>query len=184
MRVAQAYRREEHNQARFSGRSNAYRVSRMRAQRYIATYFPFVQLLSDLASAAVLIVGAHLVGNGSLSTGALIAYLLYIDLFFAPIQQLSQVFDGYQQAMVGLQRIRDLLRTPTSTPEATDPIPVPGRLRGEITFDDVQFRYGPDAPLALSACPSSCRPGRPWPSSGRPVPASPPWSSWSRGSMT
>ncbi len=150
MRVAQAYRREEHNQARFSGRSNAYRVSRMRAQRYIATYFPFVQLLSDLASAAVLIVGAHLVGNGSLSTGALIAYLLYIDLFFAPIQQLSQVFDGYQQAMVGLQRIRDLLRTPTSTPEATEPIPVPGRLRGEITFDDVQFKYGPDAPLALS----------------------------------
>ena len=142
MRVAQAYRREEHNQARFSGRSDAYRVSRMRAQRYIATYFPFVQLLSDLASAAVLIVGAHLVGNGSLSTGALIAYLLYIDMFFAPIQQLSQVFDGYQQAMVGLQRIRDLLRTPTSTPEAADPIAVPGRLRGEITFDDVQFRYG------------------------------------------
>ena len=51
MRVAQAYRREQHNAARFAGRSDAYRVSRMRAQRYIATYFPFVQLLSDVASA-------------------------------------------------------------------------------------------------------------------------------------
>jgi ATP-binding cassette, subfamily B, bacterial len=150
MRVAQAYRREEHNQDRFAGRSNAYRISRMRAQRYIATYFPFVQLLSDLASAAILVVGARLVGNGTLSTGALIAYLLYIDMFFAPIQQLSQVFDGYQQAMVGLQRIRDLLRTPTSTPAATKPVALGSRLRGEITFRGVQFRYGPDAPYALS----------------------------------
>ncbi|HEY1485954.1 MAG TPA: ABC transporter ATP-binding protein, partial [Micromonosporaceae bacterium] len=149
MRVAQAYRREAHNQSRFDGRSAAYRTSRTRAQRYIATYFPFVQLLSDLASAAVLVVGAHLVGNGSLTPGALIAYLLYIDLFFSPIQQLSQVFDGYQQAVVGLQRIRDLLRTPTSTPAAVDPIPVMARLRGDITFDNVHFRYGPDAPYAL-----------------------------------
>jgi ATP-binding cassette, subfamily B, bacterial len=149
MRVAQAYRREAHNQSRFDGRSAAYRTSRTRAQRYIATYFPFVQLLSDLASAAVLVVGAHLVGNGSLTTGALIAYLLYIDLFFSPIQQLSQVFDGYQQAVVGLQRIRDLLRTPTSTPAAVDPIPVKSRLRGDITFDNVHFRYGPEAPYAL-----------------------------------
>ncbi len=150
MRVAQAYRREEHNQNRFSGRSDAYRVSRMRAQRYIATYFPFVQLLSDLTATAVLVVGAHLVGNNMLTQGALIAYLLYIDMFFAPIQQLSQVFDGYQQAMVGLQRIRDLLRTPTSTPPAFAPVEVRGRLRGDITFDNVHFRYAADAPEALA----------------------------------
>ncbi len=151
MRVAQAYRREAHNQRRFSDRSDAYRVSRLRAQRYIATYFPFVQLLSDLASAAVLIYGATLVDNGALTAGALIAYLLYIDMFFAPVQQLSQVFDGYQQAMVGLARIRDLLRTPTSTPAAVNPAVVrPGtRLRGQIDFDDVHFQYATDADEAL-----------------------------------
>ncbi len=151
MRVAQAYRREQHNAARFAGRSDAYRVSRMRAQRYIATYFPFVQLLSDVASAVVLIVGASLVNNNALTAGALIAYLLYIDMFFAPIQQLSQVFDGYQQAMVGLARIRDLLRTPTSTPQAARPVVVPdgSHLRGDIVFDDVHFRYGPDIDEAL-----------------------------------
>ncbi len=151
MRVAQAYRREQHNAERFAGRSDAYRVSRMRAQRYIATYFPFVQLLSDVASAVVLIVGASLVNNNALTAGALIAYLLYIDMFFAPIQQLSQVFDGYQQAMVGLARIRDLLRTPTSTPQAARPVTVPegAHLRGEIVFDDVHFRYGPDTDEAL-----------------------------------
>jgi ATP-binding cassette subfamily B protein len=151
MRVAQAYRREQHNAARFAGRSDAYRVSRTRAQRYIATYFPFLQLLSDVASAAVLIVGASLVNNNALTAGALIAYLLYIDMFFAPIQQMSQVFDGYQQAMVGLARIRDLLRTPTSTPQAARPVTVPdgSHLRGDIVFDDVHFRYGPDIGEAL-----------------------------------
>jgi ATP-binding cassette subfamily B protein len=159
MRVAQAYRREGHNQARFSRRSDAYRVSRMRAQRYIATYFPFVQLLSDLAAAAVLIVGAHLVGGGTLSAGALIAYLLYIDMFFAPIQQLSQVFDGYQQAMVGLARIRDLLRTPTTTPPATAPVTVRGRLRGDIAFDDVHFWYEPEADEALRGITLRVAPG-------------------------
>jgi ATP-binding cassette subfamily B protein len=151
MRVAQAYRREQHNAVRFAGRSDAYRVSRMRAQRYIATYFPFVQLLSDIASAVVLVVGASLVNDNALTAGALIAYLLYIDMFFAPIQQLSQVFDGYQQAMVGLARIRDLLRTPTSTPQAARPVIVPegSHLRGHIVFDDVHFRYGPDMDEAL-----------------------------------
>ena len=99
----------------------------------------WLQLLCGLIplTAAVLMVGAHRVDAGTLTTGALVAYLLYIDLFFAPVQQLSQVFDGYQQAMVGLQRIRDLLRTPTSTPQAAEPIAVPGRLRGDITFDDL-----------------------------------------------
>jgi ATP-binding cassette subfamily B protein len=161
MRVAQAYRRERHNAKRFAGRSNAYRVIRMRAQQYIATYFPFVQLLSDIASAVVLVVGASLIDNGSLTAGALIAYLLYIDMFFAPIQQLSQVFDGYQQAMVGLHRIRDLLRTPTSTPPATDPVYVPAgaHLRGDIRFDDVHFRYSPDADEALRGITLHVRPG-------------------------
>ena len=54
MRVTQAYRREDHNRVRFASRSDAYRVSRLRAQRYIALYFPFVQLLSTVAGALVL----------------------------------------------------------------------------------------------------------------------------------
>jgi ATP-binding cassette subfamily B protein len=159
MRTTQAYRREQRNQQRFSGRSNDYRVSRTRAQRYIAIYFPFVQLVSSVAGALALIVGAHLVHAGSLTAGALIAYLLYIDMFFSPIQQLSQVFDGYQQAAVGLRRIRDLLRTPTSTPQAARPIPAPTRLRGLIEMRDVRFRYGPDTAEALSGVTLSITPG-------------------------
>ncbi|WP_055590187.1 ABC transporter ATP-binding protein [Streptacidiphilus griseoplanus] len=140
MRIVQAFRREDANTRRFLARSDDYRTARIRAQLYIALYFPFVQFLSSTAAALVLIEGARRVDSGTLTTGALVAYLLYIDLFFSPVQQLSQVFDGYQQAAVGLARIRDLLRSPTSTPAASAPRPVP-ELRGEIHFDNVHFAY-------------------------------------------
>ena len=141
LRVTQAFRREQVNRDRFGGLSQAFRVSRLRAQRYIATYFPFVQTLSTAAGAIVLIIATGQVRNGTLTTGALIAYLLYIDMVFSPVQQLSQVFDGYQQAMVGLRRITDLLRLRTSTPPAAQPVTA-GRLDGRIELRDVDFSYG------------------------------------------
>lgn len=141
LRLVQAFRRQSTGATRFAERSDAYRQARVRGQWLISVYFPFVQLLSSGAAAAVLIVGAGRVEAATLTTGALVAYLLYIDLFFAPVQQLSQVFDGYQQATVSLGRIQDLLREPTSTPRPAAPAPVP-ELRGEIAFEDVRFQYG------------------------------------------
>ncbi|MGF1430909.1 ABC transporter ATP-binding protein [Kitasatospora sp. LaBMicrA B282] len=140
MRIVQAFRREADTRARFVASGRAYRDARTRAQLYISLYFPFVQFLSSVAAALVLIAGASRVDAGTLTVGALVAYLLYIDLFFAPVNQLSQIFDGYQQAAVGLGRIRDLLRTPTSTPEAAAPVAIE-ELRGEIHFDGVGFAY-------------------------------------------
>nr|WP_269788920.1 MULTISPECIES: ABC transporter ATP-binding protein [Streptomyces] len=141
LRIVQAFRRERSGRERFAERSDAYRQARVRGQRLISVYFPFVQLLSSVASALVLIVGAGRVQDGTLTAGALVAYLLYIDLFFAPVQQLSQVFDGYQQATVSLGRIQELLREPTSTPVTDTPREVRA-MRGEIDFDEVRFRYG------------------------------------------
>jgi ATP-binding cassette, subfamily B, bacterial len=106
-------------------------------------YFPFVQFLSSVAAAAVIIVGAGRIDAGTLTTGALVAYLLYIDLFFAPVQQLSQVFDGYQQASVSLGRVQELLQEPTSTKAADKALEV-SSLRGEIAFEDVDFAYKDD----------------------------------------
>ncbi|MGW9133313.1 ABC transporter ATP-binding protein [Streptomyces sp. NPDC055681] len=141
LRIVQAFRRERDGAERFADRSDHYREARVRGQWLISVYFPFVQLLSSVAAAAVLIVGAGRVDNGTLTTGALVAYLLYIDLFFAPVQQLSQVFDGYQQATVSLGRIQELLREPTSTADSAEPLDVLS-LRGEIAFENVTFAYG------------------------------------------
>jgi len=141
LRVAQAYTREERSAEVFASRSDDYRRSRLRAQRYIATYFPLVSLMSDLATTTVLVVGAHRVAGGTLEAGVLLGFLLYLQQFFSPIQQLSSVFDGYQQASVGLSRIGDLLRTPTSVPAAEHPVALPARLTGEVQFKDVDFSY-------------------------------------------
>ncbi len=157
LRTAQAYRREPRNYAHFSALSYDYRTSRLRAQRYIALYFPFVQLLSTVAGALILFVAAGEVHNRTLTAGGLIAYLLYIDLLFSPIQQLSQVFDGYQQAAVGLRRIKDLLGRPTSTPQAESPRP--GRPQARIEFRDVRFRYAGQPQDALTGVNLVVQPG-------------------------
>ncbi|MGX1503769.1 UNVERIFIED_CONTAM: ATP-binding cassette subfamily B protein [Streptomyces graminofaciens] len=143
LRIVQAFRRERTGRESFAARSDSYRQARVRGQWLISIYFPFVQLLSSVATAAVLIVGAGRIEAGTLTTGALVAYLLYIDLFFAPVQQLSQVFDGYQQAAVSLRRVQELLREPASTVVPSEPHPVRA-LRGDIGFEDVSFAYGDD----------------------------------------
>ena len=94
----------------------------MAAQRLVGTYFPFVALLGDVADALVLGVGAGLIARGQLTTGALIAFVLYIDLFFSPIQQLSQVFDSWQQTRISVGRIAELMSMDTLTPEHPQPL--------------------------------------------------------------
>ncbi|MDW4907539.1 ABC transporter ATP-binding protein [Streptomyces sp. ADMS] len=143
LRIVQAFRGERSGRKRFAEGSDSYRQARVRGQWLISVYFPFVQLLASVVAAAVLVVGAGRIENGSLTTGALVAYLLYIDLFFAPVQQLSQVFDGYQQATVSLGRIQELLQERTSTEAAEEPLDVRS-LRGDIAFEGVDFAYGDD----------------------------------------
>ncbi|MFN8052621.1 MAG: ABC transporter ATP-binding protein [Acidimicrobiales bacterium] len=140
VRVAQAYTSEGRNSRRFATLSRDYLRARMRAQQLVSTYFPFVEMLSEVAAAIVLAAGAAYVTRGELSRGELIAFLLYLDLFFSPIQQLSQVFDTYQQASVALGRIGELMSTPVLTPAAAHPVAA-GRLRGDIEFRDVRFAY-------------------------------------------
>ncbi|WP_345000243.1 ABC transporter ATP-binding protein, partial [Tsukamurella soli] len=140
VREAQAYRHEVLTNERFHELGAKYLRSRVAAQRLVATYFPFVQFLAAVADALVLGVGATLVPTGALTVGALVAFLLYIDLFFAPIQQLSQVFDAWQQTRVSVSRIADLMALDTLTPSPSDP-DRPGRLRGAVTLRDVHFGY-------------------------------------------
>lgn len=149
VRVAQAYGRQDRNASRFSNRAGEYLDARVRAQKLVATYFPFVEMLSGVAGALVIAGGAAFVREGSLTSGELIAFLLYLNLFFNPIQQLSQVFDTYQQARVATDRIGELLREESKVPEATDPL-VPGRLSGRIELRSVRFTYPGTAAEVLS----------------------------------
>jgi ATP-binding cassette subfamily B protein len=140
IREAQAFVHEELTSRRFHRLGRRYYDGRAKAQRTIATYFPFVLFLSAIADVIVLGVGSHLIEEGELSTGVLIAFLLYLTMFFSPIQQLSQVFDSWQQTRVSIGRISELMRLQTITPDAFEPVPL-GEVRGELALCDVHFTY-------------------------------------------
>jgi ATP-binding cassette subfamily B protein len=158
VRVTQAFSRRDVSEARFVGLSLSYRDARLRSMQLIAIYFPFLQLLSVLAKAATLGFGATQVASGRVSAGVLIAFLLYLDHFFTPIQQLSMVFDQWIQARVSLTRVRELLSTQTLTPEAVSPRD-PGTITGDIRFEGVHFAYAPGLPEALRGVDLHVRPG-------------------------
>ncbi|MFT3863716.1 MAG: ABC transporter ATP-binding protein [Solirubrobacterales bacterium] len=149
VREAQAFTHEEETTARFRKLGGDYYESRVGAQRLVSIYFPFVQFLSSLADVIVLAVGAQMVHEGNLTTGVLIAFILYVDMFFSPIQQLSQVFDSWQQTRISVARIDELMGLESQTPAAAEPL-APGRLRGEVEIAEVSFSY-PEPTAAPSA---------------------------------
>ncbi|WP_166352928.1 ABC transporter ATP-binding protein [Phytoactinopolyspora limicola] len=140
IRVTHAYRREAVNLARFAAMGREFVAASLRGLFAVSVYVATIELLSVLAIAAVLGVGATRIESGTLALGTLIAFLLYLAQVFAPVQQLSQVFDVYQRARTGLVRVRRLLALETSTPVRPDAEPV-RELRGDIRFHQVRLRY-------------------------------------------
>jgi ATP-binding cassette subfamily B protein len=140
MRVSQSLVREERNIEDFRSVASDLLDARVWSVRLQALFFPFVQFTSVAATAIVLGVSSVLVRRGELSTGEVFEFVLYLTLVFQPVQQLSQVFDQWQQARVSLRRLDELLKTPSGTPEAAHPVE-PGRLRGGLALEGVRFRY-------------------------------------------
>jgi len=140
VRVAQAYVRQGRNLGSFRRVSAAYLSARVDAQKLVATYFPFVLFVSSVADAIVLGLGSHMVSSRALTAGALIAFLLYLDQFFSPIQQLSHVFDDWQQARASVTKIDELMATRSGTPAPEHPVALEV-VRGAIRFEGVHFTY-------------------------------------------
>jgi ABC-type multidrug transport system fused ATPase/permease subunit len=148
IRVSQAFAQQPANEARFLELANSYNQARRRSVEMIARYFPFIQLISLLAKAIALAVGAGQIADGNLTAGVLIAFLIYLDQFFNPIQQLSQVFDQWLQATVAVDQLTGLLRTPSTTPNAPEPI-IPDRMSGRLSFRGVELAYASTGLIAM-----------------------------------
>ncbi|WP_225828219.1 ABC transporter ATP-binding protein [Streptomyces naphthomycinicus] len=157
MRLVQAFRREEASVRRLARESDEHRRDRTRSQFLTAVYFPGIQFTASVVTALVLVVGGRRVTEGTMAVGTLVAYLLYLNLFFTPLQEISQLFDGYQLARVSLTAIQDFLRIPGGTPQPAEPHAVE-RVRGDIRFAGVHHRYG-DAAHALKGVDLHVRPG-------------------------
>jgi ATP-binding cassette subfamily B protein len=158
VRVTKAFRRETHNTGTFLGLTAGYRDAGLRSLKVSTIYFTFAAFLGNIAILIVLGVGSQQIRAGTLSIGSLTAFLLYLTLLFAPVQQLSQVFDTYQQATAGLRKIGGVLNTPVDTPLAKDAIE-PGPLSGQIAFRGVRFRYTGTTNEALAGVNLDISPG-------------------------
>jgi ATP-binding cassette subfamily B protein len=157
--VVRAYGREHRHIDEFTELSLANREANMRSVNLNAAYFPAVEFLQAISIAVILLFGGHLVLDGSIEIGVLVLFAGYMQSFFDPIQQLSQLYTTYQAAMAALDKIFDLLEEKPELVDAQDAMEV-GELRGEIVFEDVWFSYSgePDA-WALRGVDITIRPG-------------------------
>ncbi|QGU01736.1 Putative multidrug export ATP-binding/permease protein [Corynebacterium kalinowskii] len=158
LRISQMHGMADHSLHAFENQADKYRRTRVASQTAVAVYFPGIGALNELASVAVLGVGALQVQRGELSPGILVAFIMYMGLLFGPIQQLSQLFDGYQQAAVGLTRISELLGTRASVVDKGQRA-VGSAARGELALNDVSFAYAPDLPTVTKDFSLSIAPG-------------------------
>jgi ABC-type multidrug transport system fused ATPase/permease subunit len=148
VRVVRAFGQEGRHRTRFAEMNDEHREANMKTVYLNAAYFPAVELLSAVATAAILLYGGNQVvdGNG-VTIGVLASFVFYLQSFFDPIQSLSQLYTTYQAGMAALDKIFELLDEKPDIADRTDAIELP-RVRGEIRFEDVTFSYGGDA-LAL-----------------------------------
>jgi ATP-binding cassette subfamily B protein len=148
MRVLQAFAAEERADAEFEETNTHYRRANMETIWLSAAYFPFVELLASIGTAIVLWKGGQLAVDDAVTIGVVVAFLLYLENFFDPIQQLSQFYGSFLAAMAALDKIMGVLETEPTILDVED-ARVLEQVRGQITFSNVGFRYSSDGPEVL-----------------------------------
>jgi ABC-type multidrug transport system fused ATPase/permease subunit len=145
--AVQAFRRERRNEEIFGGQNQAYADAALRSSRLLAIYSPAITLVGNLAIGAVLLYGGLRVLDGGMKVGVLVTFLLYLERFFDPLQDLSQFYNTFQSAAAALEKISGVLDEEPAVPEPARPVALPpvarapaGGGRG-VRFDAVRFGY-------------------------------------------
>ncbi|MGB6424329.1 MAG: ABC transporter ATP-binding protein [Solirubrobacterales bacterium] len=157
VRVVRSFGQEPRHIAEMGRLNEENRVANLRTVYLNASYFPAVELLSSIGTAVILLFGGYQVIDGNVEIGILISFIGYLQTFFDPIQQISQLYTTYQSGMAALDKIFDLLDTEPDTVDPPDAID-PGRIRGEIRLEGVWFSYAQDGRRALAAQPDAKQP--------------------------
>ncbi len=144
IRAVQAFRGERRNAEIFGELNTGYAAASLRSSQLIAIYSPGITLVGNLAIGAVLLYGGLRVIDGDMKIGVLVTFLLYLQRFFDPLQDLSQFYNTFQSAAAALEKISGVLDEPPSVAEPDVPVPLPeaadsgGRT---VRFDAVRFGY-------------------------------------------
>ncbi|HEV7399067.1 MAG TPA: ABC transporter ATP-binding protein [Solirubrobacterales bacterium] len=140
MRVVRSFGQEPRHVTAMTELNEANREANMRTVFLNASYFPGVELLASVGTAAILLYGGTQVIDHAIQIGTIIAFVGYLTVFFEPIQQLSQLYTTYQQGMAALDKIFDLLDTAPDMVDAPDATDL-ATIRGEIEMQGVWFSY-------------------------------------------
>jgi ATP-binding cassette subfamily B protein len=143
VRVVRSFGQEPRHLDEMTELNEQNRAINMKTVYLNASYFPAVELLAALGTAAILLYGGSQAVDGAIQIGVIVAFVGYLTTFFEPIQQLSQLYTTYQQGMAALDKIFDLLDTEADMVDAPGAID-PGTLKGEIEMDGVWFSYSDD----------------------------------------
>jgi len=148
VRIVRSFGQEPRHASAMTELNEANREANMRTVYLNATYFPGVELLSAIGTAAILLYGGSQAIDGAIQVGVVVAFVGYLQIFFEPIQQLSNLYTTWLQGVAAMDKIFELLETPTDMPDAPDAID-PGTLRGEIEMEGVWFSYSEGGEWAL-----------------------------------
>jgi len=140
VRVAQAFSREEENLARFQQIQGVYFDRFLVAARIFHTYLPFINLMSGVGTVIILGYGGQLAMEKQITVGELAAFILYLGMFFGPIQTMGDLYNAVLSTAASAERIFQLLDTEPQVRDRADASPLPA-MRGHITFENVYFRY-------------------------------------------
>jgi ATP-binding cassette subfamily B protein len=142
IRVVRSFGQEPAHEARFAELNEDNREANMVTVRLNAAYFPGVEMLSGIALALIVLYGGYQAIDGHITIGTIVAFVATLSFLFEPIQQLSQLYTTYQSGMAALEKIFQLLDV-RPTLEDLPNAPALGRIRGEVSFEDVSFAYRP-----------------------------------------
>ncbi|OBJ68041.1 ABC transporter ATP-binding protein [Mycobacterium sp. 1274756.6] len=146
IKAVQAYRREPRNQQIFDDIADRYRAVNERTFQLLAIFMPGVKLLGNLTTGVVLLYGGWRVLDGQMTIGTLTAFLLYLRMFFEPMQEISQFFNTFQSAASALEKLAGVLAQRPEVTDPPDPVPL-DRAAGAVRFERVRFGYLPDRPV-------------------------------------
>jgi ABC-type multidrug transport system fused ATPase/permease subunit len=146
IKAVQAYRREPRNQQIFTDVADEYKNINERAFKLLAVFMPAVRLVGNIATGGVLLYGGYRVLHGEMTLGTLTAFLLYLRIFFEPMQEISQFFNTFQSAAAALEKIAGVLAEAPGIQDPERPVEL-SNVNGDIGFRDVRFGYVPDRPV-------------------------------------
>ena len=152
----QSFGQEQQESRRVQEKNFAQVSAMLRALRASAIFHPSVEFLSSAGTVLVMFFGGLLAYMGQLSVEDIVAFVLYLSLFYGPISGVANFMESLQQSLAGAERVALILETPSAIENAAESQDI-GQVKGAITFENVSFHYSNQVPVLKNI---SCQPGQ------------------------